>query len=423
MPALLNADPAADPAADPSATRPRVEVADIFRRHGPAYRQGHRLPLFHLKAMHAIEVCRTAALGGHLEQCTNCGFQRPVYNSCRNRNCPKCQALAKARWLEQRSADLLPVGYFHNVFTLPHELNALAKNNATLIYNLLFDSVAQTLQAFAADPAHGLGGQLGFTAVLHTWDQRLLQHIHLHCLIPGGALAYDRQRWLPARPHFLFPVRALGRLFRGKFLGLLQQAFRTKQLLFPGPPGAGPTADAFRQWLRALWRKQWIVYSKKPFGGPRKVLDYLGRYTHRIAISNHRLRRLQDGQVTLDYRDRRDGNRVKALTLAADEFIRRFLVHVVPARFCRIRHFGFLSNRLKNDALRRCRELLGPISEKQAPPLLRSAPELLLALTGVDVTCCPRCRHRTLVIAERLPGPQRSPTEGAPAQPAVLDSS
>jgi hypothetical protein len=215
-----------------------VEVADIFRRHGPAYRHSHRLPLSHLKAMHAIEVCRTAALGGHLEQCTNCGFQRPVYNSCRNRNCPKCQALAKARWLEQRSADLLPVGYFHNVFTLPHELNALAKSNATLIYNLLFDSVAQTLQAFADDPAHGLGGQLGFTAVLHTWDQKLLHHIHLHCLIPGGALAHDRQRWLPARPHFLFPVRALGRLFRGKFLGLLQHAFRTKQLLFPGPLAA-----------------------------------------------------------------------------------------------------------------------------------------------------------------------------------------
>lgn len=405
-------------------TRPCCEVADIFRQHGEAYRQAHRLPLAHLKAMHAIEVCRTAYLGGHLEQCNRCGFQRPVYNSCRNRNCPKCQALAKARWLEARKSELLPVSYFHNVFTLPHEVNGLALCNQKVVYTLLFQSVAQTLQEFAADPRHGLSGQLGFTAVLHTWDQKLLHHIHLHCVIAGGALSFDGRRWLHGRHNFLFPVKALSRVFRGKFLDLLGKAFTKGQLVFPGMIEPLQTPQGFQELLDRLWQKEWIVYSKKPFAGPEQVLDYLGRYTHRIAISNHRLRQVENGQVTFDYRDRKDGNKVKTTTITATEFIRRFLLHVVPSAFCRIRHFGFLANRVKHQQLQRCRQLLDTTQETVATPVApRGAREQLLQLTGIDVSKCPQCQAGTMIIQERLPGPPSSRSSSTEAKPRCCDSS
>jgi hypothetical protein len=336
MSALLNSTPAAA-----AGTRPAFEVADIVRRFGAAYRDARPVPLLHQRILHAIAACRTAELGGHIEQCNRCGYQRPVYNSCRNRHCPKCQTLARAQWLEERRAELLPVGYFHNVFTLPHEVNDLAAANPRLVYGLLFRSVAATLHSFAADPQYGLGGQAGFTAVLHTWDQKLLYHVHLHCVIAGGALAFDGSRWIPARRNYLFPVRKLSSDFRSRFLKGLRQAFDGDELVFPGRLAALKEAAAFTELLTRLAAKDWVVYSQPPFGGPDKVLEYLSRYTHRVAISNRRLLAIADGQVTFAYRDRRDGNQLKQLTIAAPEFLRRFLLHVTPPGLCRIRHYGY----------------------------------------------------------------------------------
>jgi hypothetical protein len=410
MSALVSPAPAAQTDA-----RPAHEVADLLRLHGAAYRGSHALPLPHLRVLHALEVCRTAALGGHIEQCDHCGHRRPVYNSCRNRHCPKCQALARAQWLADRQAELLPVGYFHNVFTLPHELNDLLAANQQVLYTLLFHSVAETLQEFASDPQQGLGGQLGFVAVLHTWDQKLLYHVHLHCVIAGGALAVDGSRWLPARRNYLFPVKALSRVFRGKYLAGLQGAFAKEELVFPGRLAEWASPEKFGQWLGRCWQKDWVVYSQRPFAGPEKVLDYLSRYTHRVAISNHRLRSIDAGRVTFDYRDRRDGNRVKQLSVSVEEFIRRFLMHVVPAGFCRIRHYGFLANRVKEERLQRCRTLLGQSTPSAAEPP-SDAVALLLRLTGIDVTKCPQCRKGTMVVVERLPGPRRARRGDRPTQ-------
>jgi Putative transposase len=291
----------------------------------------------------------------------------------------------------------------------------LAANQATL-YTLLFRSVAQTLQAFAAESEQGLGGQLGFTAVLHTWDQKLLYHVHLHCVISGGALAFDGSRWITARRNYLFSVRALSSLFRDRYLRGLQKLWARNRLRFPGPLAPLAQAAAFQEFLEPVRQKDWVVYSQAPFAGPEKVLDYLSRYSHRVAISNHRLRSLDDDQVTFEYRDRRDGNRLKQLTLTAYEFIRRFLQHIVPPGFCRIRHYGFLGNRIKKERLQRCRILLGqPISTIQELP--KNSVQLLLELTGIDVTPCPRCQVGTMVVLERLPQPLPSTTRRQP-QPA-----
>jgi predicted Zn-ribbon and HTH transcriptional regulator len=407
MSALLN----------PSATQPLYEVADIVRRYGAAYRETHAVSLLQQRVLHAIAVCRTAALGGHIEQCNSCGYRRPVYNSCRNRHCPKCQSLARAQWLEERRAELLPVGYFHNVFTLPHELNDLAAANPRQLYGLLFQAVAATLQAFGADPQYRLGGQLGFTAVLHTWDQKLLYHVHLHCIIAGGALAWDGSRWIAARRNYLFPVRALSAAFRGRFLAGLQRLHAGGELRFPGRLQTLAAAPAFADWLAPLRGKDWVVYSQPPFGGPAKVLEYLSRYTHRVAISNGRLRAIADGRVTFTYRDRRDGNQIKESSIRAAEFLRRFLLHVTPPGLCRMRHYGFLSNRCKQQQLPRCRVLLNVPTEP--PPQTPPGPAvLLLRLTGVDVTRCPQCQQGTLVAVERIleePGCRTRSTVVAPA--------
>jgi hypothetical protein len=412
----------AAPASSAVPQQPALEVADVFRQDGPAYRARHALARPQVKAMHAIEACRTAALGGHVEQCDRCDHRRPVYNSCRNRHCPKCQALAKAQWLADRQAELLPVGYFHAVFTLPHELNALLAANQALLYTLLFRSVAATLHEFAADPQYGLGGQLGFTAVLHTWDQKLLYHVHLHCVIAGGALAFDGSRWLAARRNYLFAVTALSQVFREKYLAGVQSAWAAGQLLFPERLAPLTDAAAFAEFLRPLAAKAWVVYAQRPWAGPEKVLEYLSRYTHRVAISNHRLRRFKDGRVTFDYRDRRDGDRLKQLTLPAAEFIRRFLLHVVPQGFCRIRHYGFLGSRHKQERLARCRELLGQAATAVAE-LPRDSCALLLHLTGIDVTRCPHCGAGRMVRVERLPRPGESATAGQEARCWSSDSS
>jgi predicted Zn-ribbon and HTH transcriptional regulator len=365
----------------------RPELADIFRHYGERYRKTHCLPAAHRKVMRAVEVCRTAELGGHLKQCDRCGFEHPSYNSCRNRHCPKCQSMAKAQWLLKQTSELLPVGYFHLVFTLPHELNRLILAHKKILLSLLFKAVSETLLEFGQ---RRLGGTVGIIAVLHTWDQTLKDHFHLHCLIPAGALSLDHSRWIGARPNFLFPVTALSQVFRGKFLALLQQAFDKGKI-----PGANNEIKASRQ-------KSWLVYAKKPFGSPQTVLDYLGRYTHRVALSNDRILSLQNGQVTFTYRDRKDKDRLKSMPLDAQEFIRRFLLHVLPDGFMRIRHFGFLANRTKRHSLPQCRKLLGLYPALPEIPK-RSAHDLLRELTGIDLSRCPRCQKGTMIVVGELP--------------------
>jgi Putative transposase/Transposase zinc-binding domain len=370
----------------------RPELADIFRLYGERYRRTHPLPASHRKVMRAIEVCRTQELGGHLKKCDTCGFEHPAYNSCRNRHCPKCQSLAKAKWLEKQTAELLPVGYFHLVFTLPHVLNGLILAHKKILPSLLFKAVSETLLEFGQTR---FKGTLGIIAVLHTWDQTLKDHFHLHCLVPAGALSLDHSRWIAARKNFLFPVKALSRVFRAKFLDLLKQNIARGQI-------AAANRDS-----QALWKKNWVVYAKKPFGSPQTVLDYLGRYTHRVALSNNRILKIENGEVTLSYRDRKDGDRKKTMTLQAQEFIRRFLLHVLPDGFMRIRHFGFLVNRSKKQALAQCRKLL-----KLDPALpeipKQSAQDLLLKLSGVDLSRCPSCQKGTLIVVAELPPISRS---------------
>jgi hypothetical protein len=378
----------------------RCELADIFRNYGEEYRQNHALPLSHLRVMRAVERCRTAALGGHLQQCDACGFEHPAYNSCRNRHCPKCQSLAKARWLEKQKSELLPVGYFHLVFTLPHDLNRLILVNKKTLINILFQAVTVTLLEFAQ--TH-LKGSLGITAVLHTWDQTLLDHFHLHCLIPAGALSFDQNRWTPARKNFLFHVKALSIVFRAKFLDLLKKAFDQKKLLFPGQSARLADPLSFKLLLKTVGQKSWVVYAKKPFASPDHVLDYLGRYTHRVALSNNRICSVHNSEVTFSYRDRKNQNQLNLIKLHTDEFIRRFLLHVIPKGFMRVRHFGFLANRSK-ERLSTCRQLLGLLPALPKPPQ-RSTHELMLALTGIDLTRCPRCRKGTLIFRTQLPIP------------------
>lgn len=396
------------------------ELADIFRAYGESYRQAHPLPRSHLKVMRAIESCRTVALGGHLQQCDTCGYQQPAYNSCRNRHCPKCGSLAKAQWLENRKADLLPVGYFHLVFTLPHQLNPLALSNKKVLCDLLFKAVSRTLLEFGRTHLNGL---LGFICVLHTWDQTLRDHFHLHCLIPGGALSFDLARWIAARRNFLFSVEALSLVFSGKSLSLLEMAFSKGELHFPGRTAALAEPAAFSELVRSLRKPQWVVYAKRPFSSPEKVLDYLGRYTQRVALSNNRILSLEESAdgplVTFSYRDRKHGDCVRSMPLQVNEFIRRFLLHVLPDGFMRIRHFGFLANRSRKQKLNRCRELLG-LEKRPSPASRKSARQLMMELTGLDPAICPACRLGSLVIIAPLPAiDARSCSQRAPP----LDSS
>jgi hypothetical protein len=392
-----------------SVAPPRLELADVVRVHGDAYRHTHRLAKVQAVALRAIERCRTAALGGHRETCDRCGASRIAYNSCRNRHCPKCQTVAKERWLAARKADLLPIPYFHVVFTLPHALNALAQGNPRAIYTLLFRAAADTLLTFGRDPRH-LGGTVGITAILHTWGQALTQHLHLHCLVTGGALAADRTQWIAGRSSFLFPVRAMSTVFRAKYLAGLRRAFDAGQLTVAG--GTADLADrhAFTVFLGQLRAVDWIVYAKRPFAGPGQVLDYLGRYTHRVALSNDRLVDHRDDRVQFRWRDYADHDRVKVMTLDADEFLRRFLLHVVPRGFMRIRHFGLLANRTRRGTVTRCRDLLGQPPLEDLPP--ESVAVLLHRLTGVDLSRCTVCGEGrmqiTAIVVRVTPPPDTS---------------
>src|SRR6516164_6563077 len=326
--------------------RPTLEVADIIRQHGKDFieRNREQLSSQQLKVLRAIEHCRTAALGGHLDRCSCCGHCAISYNSCRNRHCPKCLTRARDRWLAAREKELLNVTYFHVVFTLPHQLSMLALCNPKVVYQLLFQASAKTLLKVAADPKH-LGAHIGFLAVLHTWGQNLYHHPHLHCVVPGGGIAPDQSRWISCRRRFLFPVRVLSRLFRAKFVAYLKAAFRDGKLGFYGELKLLEQKRNFIEWLTKVVGTEWVVYAKPPFGGPQQVLKYLARYTHRVAISNQRLVALENGRVTFRWKNYARGSQPATMTLNVEEFIRRFLTHVLPKGFVKVRHFGFLANR------------------------------------------------------------------------------
>jgi hypothetical protein len=356
--------------------RPTLEVADIVRTHGSAFldREPGWFTFQHLKVYRAIAACRTQALGGHLDQCSQCGYRAISYCSCRNRHCPKCQTNARNRWLDARSKELLGVGYFHVVFTLPHQFSALVLQNKRVLYDMLFRACAETLFEVASDPEH-LGAEIGFLGVLHTWGQNLLHHPHIHCVIPTGGLSPDRSAWVHPRYHFFLPVRVLSEVFRGKFTDALKRAFRRRKLVFHGRLGCLSNPKMFRSLLRSVFAHDWVVYAKEPFGGPEHVLHYLARYTHRVAISNHRLISLEDAKVTFRWKDYAHGNKQRKMTLSSDEFLRRFFLHVLPHSFVRIRFFGFLANRSRAEMLPLCRKLLEPLSQRApAGPVADSRP-------------------------------------------------
>jgi hypothetical protein len=368
-------------------------VADIFRQYGDDFRQRYPLSPEQRRVMRAIEVCRTSLLGGHLEQCNACSYQRIAYNSCRNRHCPKCQSLAQARWVNARLVDLLPVPYFHVVFTLPEQLAMVALQNKRVVYNLLFASSAQTLSTIAADPKH-LGAELGFLAVLHTWSQTLRHHPHLHCVVPGGGLSLAGTQWVSCRPRFFLSVKVLARLFRRLFLQGLERAFNQGQLNFHGSLTYLRQPLPFARLLRSLRTREWWVYAKPPFAGPEQVLAYLGRYTHRVALSNHRLRQCKDGYVTFRWKDYARGQYSALMTLSTHEFIRRFLLHVLPPGFQRLRQFGLLANRHRRHKLQLCRTLLAaPESNAAATSALPVDYQTLYqTLTGNSLRLCPACQ-------------------------------
>ena len=378
-----------------------VELADIFRQHGAAYRSAHSLPLNHLRVMRAVEVCRTAVLGGHRDRCDSCGHIEVSYNSCRNRHCPKCQTLQKERWIEARNEDLLPIEYFHVVFTIPSELNPLVIMNQKCMYDLMFRSVSETLMELSDNPRH-LGARIGFLCVLHTWGQNLMDHPHIHCVVTGGGLSIEGNRWVSCRKRFFIPVRVMSALFRGKFLAYLKSAFEEGTLIFPGGIGHLGEPHAFESFRRQFFHKKWVVYCKPPFDGAEGVLQYLGRYTHRIAISNNRILSAEDGKVSFRWRDYADGNKQKIMTLKADEFIRRFLLHVLPNRYVRIRHFGLLANRKRKDNIALSRELLG-ISDITTKEGKETWQEQLLRICGIDVSVCPVCRKGRMFRVDDLP--------------------
>jgi hypothetical protein len=386
-------------------SRPALEVADIFRGHGPAWRQanaGH-VSLDQLKVMSAIESCRTAALGGHVARCEDCAYTTIAYNSCRNRHCPKCQGAAARAWLAERAAELLPVGYFHVVFTLPAAIADIAYQNKAVIYDLLFKASAETLITIAADPKH-LGARIGITAVLHTWGSALTHHPHVHMIVPGGGISLDGSRWVASRPGFFLPVRVLSRLFRRLFLTALMAAHATRRLQFFGHHARLADAKAFAAYLAPTRNNEWVVYAKRPFGGPEAVLAYLSRYTHRVAIANSRLIACDGNGVTFKWKDYRiEGrDRYKLMTLATDEFIRRFLIHVLPRGFHRIRHYGLLARASGADNIARARELLA-VPKRQAEPA---------NATDNNQPVCPCCGGRMIIIEtfQRGATPRHQPT-------------
>lgn len=405
-----------------SAFAPQLEVADILRTYGPAYRARHPVSPEQATVMTNLSRCRTGALGGHVDACDGCGYVRISYNSCRDRHCPKCQAREREAWVEARLDRLLPVEYFHVVFTLPEQIQPLALQNRRAVYSLLFRTAAETLLELAADPRR-LGAQIGVTAVLHTWGQTLRFHPHLHCVVTGGGLSRDGSQWVAARPGYFLPVLVLSRLFRGKFLAGLRKAFVNGELACAGSIADLAQPARLKHWLDDLEHRSWIVYAKPPFGGAAQVYRYLGRYTHRVAISNSRLISLQEGRVRFQYKDYADGHQSKQMTLEAEEFLRRFLLHVLPKGFVRIRHYGLLASPNVQTKLKRCQWLLGPPTSASPEPLqpLSHFQDWLQQQSA----CCPRCGG-TLTMMSFAPGAEpfaRSPQPPVPNQPMLRDTS
>jgi hypothetical protein len=386
-----------------ASARPRLEVANVIREHGEAFlaKSGGWLTTTQKKALRDLAACRTAALGGHVERCLDCGHERLAYNSCRNRHCPKCQALTRARWLDRQARHLLPVEYFHVVFTVPSAVAELALANPRRLYDALFQAASRTLRDVAANPKR-LGAQLGVLLVLHTWGQNLHHHPHLHAVVTGGGLSCNAQgkldaapRWRSCRPGFFLPVRVLSRVFRGKFLDLLRQAFVAGEIVFPAKLAPLHDGNAFAAWLQSLSASDWVVYAKRPFGGPEQVLKYLARYTHRVAISNSRLLSVADGRVTFRYKDYADDQRSKTMTLSAEEFLRRFVHHVLPQGFVKVRHYGLLASRCRNQRLGLCRRLL------LVEPLRAASPEAKAEMpTPAAERRCPQCGGRRFLRLE-----------------------
>jgi len=399
-------------------TGQKIELADIFRSLDASFVDS--LPAAQRRVVQDIVDCRTAALGGHLEQCDQCGYQQIAYNSCANRHCPKCQAAARAKWMQARAEELLPVEYYHVIFTLPEQLSPLALQNKRVIYDLLFRATSETLLEIAADPQH-LGAEIGFFAVLHTWGQTLQHHPHLHCVIPGGGLSADNSQWMACRPGFFLPVKVLSRLFRGKFIAYLCKARDRNQLAFAGQLSHLAEAEEFDRWARALRSMEWVVYAKPPFGGPPQVLKYLARYTHRVAISNGRLLELNDDQVTFSYKDYAEGNATKTMTLKTQEFARRFLLHVLPRGFVRIRYYGFLANCRRAEMLEQCRRLL-PAAKTEPESVNEVQPDGDQSDLSSAPKTCPSCRQGKMVIVEEIVG-SRHPNGSVEFPPPTTDTS
>ena len=386
-----------------------IEIQDIFNQYGNEYRRNHKLPLYIQKTMISIEACRTAELGGHVDECGECGHVRISYNSCRNRHCPKCQTLSKERWLEKRKADLLPVGYFHVVFTIPEELNYITLTNPKELYSILFKSVSETLIELSSDKKY-LGAEIGFMAILHTWGQNLMNHPHIHCIVPCGGLTLDGNRWINSKKDFFIPVKVLSRKFRGKFLFYLKKAYYSNALKYTNGIEELTEKHIFQSFIDKLYKKEWIVYCRPPFGSAEYVLEYLGRYTHRVAISNHRIVNLENGYVTFKWRDYKEHNKEKFMTLTVEEFIRRFLMHVLPRKFVKIRHYGILSNRNRSTKLQKCKELTGSAqSKKQDSEVKLNVSELLFKLTGIDINICTCCGKGKMLPKDKLNRQNYSP--------------
>lgn len=380
----------------------KLEVALLFSRFKEEFLTQYPQPYEHYSSIHLIQSCRTAKLGGHLQRCDHCNYAKPVYNSCRSRMCPKCQSLKRERWVEARQEEILPCKYFHGVFTIPHSLNPIALWNKKLIYAILFESVSETLQAFAT---REFGGQLGFISVLHTWNQKVLDHIHLHCLIPAGAIHPETRTWIPCRrSEFLFPVFAVSKVFRSKFIDKLRS--RESQLKIPPSLEYLKNPGCFQDFLNSVWNENWVVYTKQPFAGPKQVIEYLGRYVHRVAISNSRLVSIAGEDVLFKYRDRKDGNQEKVERLPVTEFLRRFMLHSLPKGFQRIRYHGFLASRSKNKNIARIYESL-ELKRIQVEACEITAREFILKRYGTDITQCPQCNGGTL--HDTIPDPNARP--------------
>ena len=399
-----------------ASARGGLELADVIRTHLTDYlaRYDAITTVEHKRVLGALTACRTAALGGHKSRCDHCGHEEIAYNSCRNRHCPKCQAAARHDWLEARSLELLPVPYYHVVFTLPEVFGPLALQNKRIVYDILFRSASKTLLQIAADPKH-LGAQIGFLAVLHTWGQNLMHHPHLHCVVPGGGLSPEGSRWILCKDGFFLPVRVLSKVFRGKFIAALRQACRSGELQFHGQLAGLRQPDEFERLICTAVRNDWVVYAKPPFGGPQHVLKYLARYTHRVAISNSRLLAMQNGKVTFRWKDYAEGSHKKTMTLDATEFIRRFLIHVLPTGFMRIRHFGFLANRSRRTKLGLCRQHLGvadptdgPAGDAHGEEVPSSAARDEKISEPAHDVVCPTCKTGRMVTVEVLPRPIRN---------------